>query len=206
MNPTRRSVLTAALAAPLLVACGTDSNKHTQPPEFDAQSIDDRIAQLEKTNSARIGVALRRPGGRTYNHRGDERFAMCSTFKVYASGAVLHEVAAGRTTLDTPILIEPDAVVANSPITGPAAGKTLSLAQLCEAALTLSDNTAGNYLLHTIGGPPAVRSFARSLGDTSTRLDRWETDLNTAIPGDPRDTTTPISMVTGFEKLSLIHI
>ena len=77
----------------------------------------------------------------------------------------------------------------------------MSLAELCEAALQRSDNTAGNLLLKTIGGPPAITDFARSVGDDATRLDRWETALNSAVPGDPRDTSTPRALGTGYRNL-----
>jgi beta-lactamase class A len=74
----------------------------------------------------------------------------------------------------------------------------MTLAQLCEATITVSDNAAGNLILASFGGPPAVTRYARTLGDTATRLDRWETKLNDAIPGNPRDTTTPRAMATAL--------
>ena len=89
----------------------------------------------------------------------------------------------------------------NSPVTAPQAGKTMPLAQLCAAALQHSDNAAANLLLRAIGGPSAITEFARSIGDDRTRLDRWETDLNTAIPGDPRDTSTPRALGGGIQNL-----
>ena len=94
-------------------------------------------------------------------------------------------------TLDQKVFVDPAAIVPNSPVTEPRAGGDMTLAELCQAALQLSDNTAGNLLLKTIGGPPAITAFARSIGDERSRLDRWETELNSAIPGDPRDTSTP---------------
>jgi beta-lactamase class A len=77
----------------------------------------------------------------------------------------------------------------------------MSVAEICEAAVTLSDNTAGNLLLASFGGPPALTAYARSLGDGSTRLDRIETELNEAAPGDPRDTTTPAAMLGDMQRL-----
>ena len=79
----------------------------------------------------------------------------------------------------------------------------MTLAELCEAAMTRSDNTAGNLILRSLGGPAFATAFARSLGDKMTRLDRWETDLNEATPGDPRDTTTPSAMAPLLRKLLL---
>ena len=79
----------------------------------------------------------------------------------------------------------------------------MTLAELCHAAITLSDNTAGNLLLDSFGGPAGLTAFARTLGDNITRLDRRETELNEAIPGDPRDTTTPAAMLDDMRRLLL---
>jgi len=79
----------------------------------------------------------------------------------------------------------------------------MTLSEICEAAITLSDNTAGNLMLDAIGGPAGLTAFLRSIGDATTRLDRREPDLNTAVPGDPRDTTTPAAMAATVERLVL---
>ena len=77
------------------------------------------------------------------------------------------------------------------------------MAEICEAALTQSDNTAGNKILQSIGGPEALTRFARNIGDEVTRLDRWETELNEALVGDPRDTTSPNAIVNTLRRLLL---
>jgi beta-lactamase class A len=79
----------------------------------------------------------------------------------------------------------------------------MTLAALCEATMTLSDNTAGNLVLKAIGGPAGFTAFARALGDPVTRLDRWEPGLNEARPGDPRDTTSPDAMAANLQRLAL---
>jgi beta-lactamase class A len=79
----------------------------------------------------------------------------------------------------------------------------MSIRELCAAAITLSDNTAGNLLLASIGGPAGLTAFARTLGDDMTRLDRIEPDLNEALPGDPRDTSTPMAMLSNLRLLVL---
>jgi beta-lactamase class A len=164
--------------------------------------IQDRIAALERRYDAYVGLfAVDVDGGRTISHRGQEAFAMCSTFKGYASARVLQMVGQGELALDQPVFVDPAAIVANSPRTAPRAGSEMTLDELCQAALQVSDNTAGNLLLKTIGGPPAITAFARSIGDPSTRLDRWETELNSAIPGDPRDTSTPQALGGGYRNL-----
>jgi beta-lactamase class A len=164
--------------------------------------IQDRIGVLERRHGAYVGLYARDLNdGRSISHRGQEAFAMCSTFKGYASARVLQMVEQGQLTLEQTVFVDPAAIVANSPRTAPQAGGDMTLDELCQAALQVSDNTAGNLLLKTIGGPPAITAFARTIGDPSSRLDRWETDLNSAVPGDPRDTSTPEALGGGYGSL-----
>jgi beta-lactamase class A len=164
--------------------------------------IDERIGALERRHNAYVGLfAVALDGGRSISHRGQEAFAMCSTFKGYASARVLQMVEHGESMLDQKVFVDPAAIVANSPRTAPMAGGEMTLDELCQAALQVSDNTAGNLLLKTIGGPSAITAFARSIDDPSSRLDRWETELNSAVPGDPRDTSTPEALGGGYRTL-----
>jgi beta-lactamase class A len=134
----------------------------------------------------------------------DERFPMCSTFKVLASGAVLQGVDAGKENLSRRIYFSETDLVAHSPETQKHVGPHgMTVAELCKAAITLSDNTAGNLLLASIGGPQGLTAFVRGLGDDMTRLDRAETALNEALPDDPRDTTTPNAMASDLRALVL---
>ncbi|MBV6756909.1 class A beta-lactamase [Rhodococcus opacus] len=206
----RRGAVALAVALPLLVGACTATAGETPPATSevvaapDRQSLDAKIEALEAQYATRIGVTAVDPAtGAVYSHRGDERFAMCSTFKAYASAAVLRKIEDGSTSLDKTVVIEPGDLVENSPVTAAAVGTPMTLGQIAEAALTRSDNTAGNYLLREIGGPQAITALARDLGDESTRLDRWETELNTAFRGDPRDTTTPTGLAQGFRALLL---
>ena len=77
----------------------------------------------------------------------------------------------------------------------------MTVRELCSAAITMSDNTAANLLLTTIGGPKELTAFLHNMGDHVTRLDRWEPELNEAIPNDERDTTMPVAMATTLRKL-----
>lgn len=163
----------------------------------------DQFAQLEKSHHARIGVAavdLARQ--RPLACRADERFAMCSTFKLLAAAAVLHQVDEGREQLDRFVPYTAAQLLEYAPVTRAHVKEGgMKLEALCAAAIELSDNTAGNLLLEAIGGPPGLTEFARSLGDPSTRLDRKEPELNNVIPGDPRDTTTPAAMCRDLQRL-----
>ena len=169
------------------------------------ESFRAQMEDLEKTSGGRLGVAyLDTAHGTRAGYREDERFPMCSTFKVLAAGKILLRVDHGREHLDRMVHYTQKEIVSYSPFTATRVGNGgASLREICVAALTLSDNTAANLMLASIGGPAAVTAFARSLGDKVTRLDRTEPALNEALPGDPRDTTSPAAMVADLQRLLL---
>ncbi len=162
-------------------------------------------AEIERSVQGRLGVAVLDTGsGRLTGHRLDERFPMCSTFKWLLAAAVLQRVDRGDEQAQRRIRYGREALVPHSPATEPQAGREgLTVAQLCDAAVTLSDNTAANLLLQTMGGPAGLTAYARSLGDRVTRLDRLEPELNESLPGDPRDTTSPRAMAGLLQKVVL---
>ncbi|MBY0612530.1 MAG: class A beta-lactamase [Beijerinckiaceae bacterium] len=164
-------------------------------------AIVDRFAALEQRHGGRLGVAILDAARSTVlAHRGDERFPLCSTYKLLVAACVLSRIDQGRETLDRRVFYGRDTLVTYSPVTEKHAGEDgMTIAALCDAAITLSDNTAGNLLLDAVGGPAALTAYFRSLGDSVTRMDRYETALNSAIPGDARDTTTPLAMVRLIE-------
>jgi len=168
-----------------------------------APTLPSDLARIEGAVGGRLGVAvLDSATGAQAGHRSGERFPLCSTFKLLAAAAVLSRVDAGAARLDARVRFEERDLVTYSPVTQHrVGGDGMSLAEICEAALTMSDNTAGNLLLAAIGGPDGLTAYARSLGDDVTRLDRIEPDLNEALPDDPRDTTTPAAMVADLAKL-----
>lgn len=162
------------------------------------------MRDLERASGNRIGVSvLDTASGRRLRYRSGERFAMCSTFKLPATAAILSRVDAGHEHLDRQILVDRADVVGWAPLTEKHIGETLPLAALCEAAVTLSDNGAANLILNALGGPRGVTAYARALGDPITRLDRRETALNDVPPGDPRDTTSPDAMVDDLRRIAL---
>jgi beta-lactamase class A len=159
------------------------------------------FAALERANGGRLGIAVRDIAtGEGTGYRADERFPMCSTFKFLLASAILQRVDRHQETLNTIISIPPKPLLFNSPLTEPHAGGTMTIGELCHAALTRSDNTAANLLLEGIGGPAGITHFSRSIGDAVTRLDRTETSLNEALVGDPRDTTSPAAMVDDLQS------
>lgn len=165
----------------------------------------DALRRLERTSGGRLGVAIADvESGSTADHRADERFPMCSTFKLLAVAAVLARVDRGEEQLDRHIPFSKADLLEYAPTTTARVGAGgMTLRDLCEAAITVSDNTAANLILGTLGGPSAITTYARSLGDSVTRLDRLEPALNLAQPGDPRDTSTPAAMVGNLRRLLL---
>jgi beta-lactamase class A len=166
--------------------------------------LNDQFKRIETESGGRLGVAvLDIQSQMRAGHHADDRFPMCSTFKLPAAAAVLKRVQTGNEKLDRRIKIEAaDVVPGSSRISAPVPeGKTL--AELCEVAMAYSDNTAGNLILATLGGPAGLTTYIRNLGDKITRLDRNEPTLNEAIPGDPRDTTTPNAMLKDLQALLL---
>jgi beta-lactamase class A len=194
---TRRNLFPLALS-PLFGLCAIPHARSRELAEIDAA-----LAALETESGGRLGVAvLDTTNGALAGHRTGERFPMCSTFKVLAAAATLAKVDAGHERLTRRVRFEASDLLSYAPITKTHLQSGMSVAELCEAAVTLSDNTAANLLLKALGGPAGVTSYARSLGDDVTRLDRIEPDLNEATPGDPRDTMTPAAMAHTLRKLA----
>ncbi|WP_370873430.1 class A beta-lactamase [Hydrogenophaga sp.] len=171
-----------------------------------ASNLPAQLQQLEATARGRLGVfILDTATGAVHGHRADERFMMLSSFKLLASALVLARVDRGQESLDRRITYAKADLVTYSPVTERFAGTAegMSLAGLCEATLTTSDNSAANFILDSYGGPVALTRFARELGDDTTRLDRRETELNTGTAAALLDTTTPRAMALTMQKLLL---
>ena len=163
----------------------------------------DQIAAIEARLGGRIGVAgLDTGSGKRIDYRAEERFPLCSTFKFLAAAAVLKRVDEKKDKLDRFVSYDAKDILEYAPVTKAHLGNGgMTLGALCAAAIEQSDNTGGNLLLEAIGGPVGLTNFARDLGDRMTRLDRKEPELNSAIPGDDRDTTTPASMLGDIRQL-----
>ncbi|QNN53220.1 class A beta-lactamase [Nocardioides mesophilus] len=215
---SRKIAATAALAACALAlsACATDgsapgatasstpaASSRTQlsdPTDTSASTstarpgVRDRLAHLETERGARLGVhAVDTSTGATVSYRGDERFAYASTIKALAAGAVLDDL--GPAELSRRLFFTEDELVDYSPVTELHVEDGLSVRQLIDAAITVSDNTAGNLLIDLLGGPAGLdEALLEDAGDDVTAVVRREPDLNTAVPGDSRDTTTPVAL------------
>jgi len=168
-------------------------------------SIQKKIADLEVASGGRIGLFVINTGDNTrLQYHAKERFPMCSTSKVMAVSAILKQSKKNSHLLQYKIAYTKKDVESSgyAPITKNHIIEGMIISELCEAAITRSDNTAMNLLMKKLGGPEAVTSFAHSIGDNKFRLDRYEPELNSAIPGDLRDTTTPKAMTESLNKLA----
>ena len=186
----RRAVLTGLAAAGLM---GCSVRKEATAPIPAAPEVFD-LSALERDHGGRLGFAARDTGtGRTLAWRGEERFVYCSTFKMYLAAATLIRVQNGQENLDRQVPITRADMINHAPVTEPAIGSTLSVEQLMKGTVEVSDNPAANILLKAMGGLEAMQAFYRSIGDTTTRVDRFEPEMN-RLDGD-KDTIQPFLAV-----------
>jgi beta-lactamase class A len=163
------------------------------------------LADYERDSGGHIGVyAKNLRTGAEVSWRAHERFVMCSSFKASLAACVLTRVDRGQARLDEMIAYGPNDLMEWAPVAKQNVEKgAMSVSDMCEAAVEFSDNTCANALLARFGGPPAVTAFWRSIGDTVSRLDHNEPELNRTPPGDPHDTTTPAAMAGNLRSLIL---
>ena len=201
-SPGRRTFLLAASSLPLATsAFAWADNVGDKQRAAEAASA---LATLETAFGGRLGVsAMHTADGAHLAYRGNERFALCSTVKVMIAGAILQRSTQVKGLLQQRIRYPESELVSYSPITEDHVADGMTVAELCAAGLQYSDNSAANLLIKLLGGLAGVNAFARSIGDREFRLDRWETELNSALPGDPRDTTTPDAMARSLQKLAV---
>ncbi|WP_430794603.1 class A beta-lactamase Bla1 [Bacillus cereus] len=160
------------------------------------------FSQLEKKFDARLGVyAIDTGTNRTIAYRPNERFAFASTYKALAAGVLLQQNSIDK--LNEVITYTKDGLVEYSPVTEKHVDTGMTLGEIAEAAVRYSDNTAGNILFHKIGGPKGYEKALRQMGDRVTMSERFETELNEAIPGDIRDTSTAKTLATNLKAFTV---
>ncbi|RNF86839.1 class A beta-lactamase [Streptomyces botrytidirepellens] len=205
--PSRRRALAlgagTALAALVAVPSAASAASAVSPAEITRQ-----LRALEEEYAARLGVFAFDPAtGATVAYRAEERFPICSVFKALAAAAVLRDLDRDGEFLAKRVHYTQEFVrkAGYAPVTGKPENIEggLTVEQLCAAAVSESDNAAANLLLSDLGGPTAITRFCRSLGDGTTRLDRWEPELNTAEPWRDTDTTSPGAIGKTFARLVL---
>ncbi|NLU73912.1 class A beta-lactamase [Streptomyces sp. HNM0575] len=217
-SPSRRSLLAAGAGSVLTGLCtsactsgpGTAGESHGDAVH--GVDVTGPVRRLEREHAARVGAFAYHTGsGRTLLHRADERFPLCSTWKPLAAAALLsgrhhdrhHD--GGGDVLAKRVHYSKSDLEEYSPVTGTREhlDHGMTVRQLCDAAVRYSDNAAANLLLRELGGPGAITRFCRSLGDEVTRLDRTETELNSAEPWRKTDTTSPRALARTYMRLTL---
>ncbi|MGI5507070.1 class A beta-lactamase [Lentzea sp. CA-135723] len=202
----RRTVLKTFALLPLAGCAAAPSPQSAAPTTTTTTTSaapvkHEALFELEKKFDARLGVYAMSDNGSTIEHRADERFAFCSTFKGLAAAAVLHRNP--MSYLDKVVTYTEADLMKSSTITKQNVRTGMKLRDLCDAAVRYSDGTAGNLLLREVGGPAELTKYLRGIGDTETRMDRIEPDITSATPGDPRDTATPRSLGTDYQRIVL---
>jgi beta-lactamase class A len=184
---TRRELLSAVTAVAL--ATGAEA----------AERAESALKNIQKRIGGRLGVhVLDSQSGKRFGLDENSRYAMASTFKVALAAALLWQIDRKAFTLENRIHIDKSQLLLNSPaveVKLMASADAMTVRELLAAAVTQSDNAATNVLLRAMGGPSMVTEFFRTIGDHVSRLDRYELELNSNVVDDPRDTTTPRSMV-----------
>jgi beta-lactamase class A len=179
------------------------------PPLFSrrlhARSLAPDFSRIEYKAAGRLGVAvLDTESGQSLAWRADELFPMCSTFKWLLAAQVLARIDAGDEQGDRVVAYTERDILDHSAVTKANLERGgMPVLDLAAAAVSHSDNTAANLLLDAVGGPASLTAYLRNIGDSVTRLDRREPELNAGTPGDPRDTTAPFAMVENMRHLLL---
>lgn len=195
----RRTVL-AGLGALGLMGCAREGEA-SAPAAVAAPATEAfDLSALERANGGRMGFFAHDLGtGRKLSARGDERFVYCSTFKMYLAAATLLRVQAGEQRLDRMIPVTRADMINHAPVTEPAIGSSLSVERMMQAVVEVSDNPAANLLLKALGGIAPMQAFYRGIGDASTRVDRFEPEMN-RLDGD-KDTITPAQSAANIHRL-----
>lgn len=172
--------------------------KEKQPKHSTSQ----QFKQLEEKFDAHLGVyGIDTETNEVLSFNGKDRFAVASTFKALAGGFVLRDYS--WEDLNKNVMIHPDDLVDYSPITEKYVGIGMPLKEILAAAIDYSDNTAGNFIFKHLGGPKGYQEKLEEIGDSVTDSTRYETDLNEAVPGDIRDTSTPKAIAQDLREIAL---
>ncbi|HEX6036487.1 class A beta-lactamase [Longimicrobium sp.] len=186
-----------ALAAPLAarhLPAPADALPRAAATPADTAALRAAVREAERQTGGVIGFHVRHlESGETFGARGGEPFFLASVLKVPLAVHVLRQVERGRIGLDDTVRIDAARLVwgENAFRRRLSAGTRVTVAQLLEGAISDSDNTAANELLHLVGGPAAVTADLREMGFAQIRIDRDYTRLSEYGPLDARDTGTP---------------
>ena len=202
-NKLKLLTLISTITMPLAFAASNSSMPLISESSTTYQA---KFTQLESSTNGRLGVmAINTANNQQLEYRGNELFPFCSTGKVMVVGAILKASESNTQLMQRQLHYSKQDTESSgyAPITKQHIADGMNVSALSQAAIAYSDNGAMNQLLQLLGGPQAITSYARSLGDNKFNLVRTEPQLNTAIPNDERDTTTPAAMALSLQKLGL---
>lgn len=198
-------LLCLSLTGLLLNSIGTNQANAEGKASRTSHAAKQKLVKLEKEFDARLGVYAFDTGTKKMiTYRADERFPFASTYKALAAGAVLQQKSLSQ--LDEVIHYTKNDLVTYSPITEKHVDTGMTLKEICDAAIRYSDNTAGNLLFQQLGGPDGFENAMRQIGDRVIESDRLETDLNEALPGDIRDTSTPRALAKSLKAFAADNV
>lgn len=201
-SPSSCDRRTALLAGVAVLIAGCVPQESDTPAVIENSRAIVALRGIEKRTGGRLGAYILDPTrGTGFGWRENERFAHCSSFKLSLAAMLLAKADAGEIDLNEVLHWTKDDMLSVSPVTAANIDKGLSFKELAHATLVTSDNTAANVLLRHFGSPPELTRFWRSLGDKTSRLDRFEPELNVTPPDTELDTTTPAAMAATVAAL-----
>ncbi len=171
----------------------------------------ERIAALVGAFSGRLGFhAVRLDDGAELALRADDRFPTASVIKVALCCALLELVARGEADLDEPVRLPPRAErVVGGGVLKQLDVAELSVRDLIELTVCVSDNAATNALFERSGGADAVNGYLAAIGLAETRMPgpvdfaRITNDLEGGIGvSTPREQTRLLELLAGHSILS----
>ncbi len=139
-------------------------------------SLRDQIEQIVSIKNAVVGVAIAGGDGKDeISINGDRRFPMQSVFKFHIGLKMLSEIDKGKFSLDQKIEIKKSELLPGlySPIREKyPEGTTLTIAEILEYTVSMSDNVGCDVLLKLLGGPSVVESYfaANKIKDVSIKI------------------------------------
>lgn len=177
----------------------TPSLAYSEPNAATRAALRTEMAHIAQVTHGPVGAAVYIvESGRAVALHGGQRFPMQSVYKLPIGMALLHRVDLGGLPLTQPVRIRPTDLVPpsrGSPIRDKYPhGTTLTVFQLLDAMMTVSDGTASDVLLNLAGGPGQVTAYLRGLGIRGVVVATSERAMAQSEPVQYRNWATPDAM------------
>ena len=169
--------------------------------------LESDLQRLAHETSGTLGAAVRIvESGETVVLNGDGHFPMQSVYKAPIGMAVLHEVDAGRLSLDAPVRVEASDLVPagmHSPLRDahPRGGVDVPLRELLRLSVEESDGTASDVLLRILGGKAKAQGYLSSLGVEGMRVETTEGEMGRDYQAQYRSWARPTAAVDWLTAL-----